>query len=45
MLTGERQAISGRGRAWVEMDCNRDKDSILRAIKSGDFWNCFQKTV
>ncbi|MBW1989609.1 MAG: PHP domain-containing protein [Deltaproteobacteria bacterium] len=29
------------GRAWVEMDAKKRKDSILRAIKSGDFWNCF----
>ncbi len=29
------------GRAWVEMDCQRDKDAILRAIKGGDFWNCY----
>lgn len=29
------------GRAWVEMDAPRDKDAILRAIKNGDFWNCF----
>ena len=31
----------GCGRAWIEMDCRRDKDSIIRAIKHGDFWNCF----
>jgi len=30
-----------RGRAWIEMDCLRDKDKIIRAIKAGDFWNCF----
>lgn len=30
------------GRAWVEMDCRRDKDSIIRAIKAGDFWNCYR---
>ncbi len=29
------------GRAWVEMDCRRDKDAILRAIRAGDFWNCY----
>jgi len=29
------------GRAWIEMDGVRDKDRILRAIKAGDFWNCF----
>jgi len=29
------------GRAWVEMDCRRRKDAILRAIRAGDFWNCY----
>ncbi len=29
------------GRAWVEMDAPRDKDAILKAIKAGEFWNCF----
>lgn len=29
------------GRAWIEMDCRRDKDGIIRAVKNGDFWNCF----
>lgn len=32
------------GRAWIEMDALRDKDKIIRAIKAGDFWNCFTET-
>ncbi|MBF0396635.1 MAG: hypothetical protein HQK78_07680 [Desulfobacterales bacterium] len=32
----------GCGRAWIEMDCRRNKDSILRAIKRGSFWNCYK---
>ncbi|MFZ5573504.1 MAG: PHP domain-containing protein [Thermodesulfobacteriota bacterium] len=32
------------GRAWIEMDCMREKDLIIRAIKAGDFWNCFTET-
>jgi hypothetical protein len=31
----------GCGRAWIEMDCPRDKDGIIRAIRRGEFWNCF----
>jgi hypothetical protein len=31
----------GCGRAWIEMDCRRDKDKIIRAIRRGDFWNCY----
>jgi hypothetical protein len=32
----------GIGRAWIELDVKRSKDSILRAIKRGDFWNCYR---
>jgi len=31
----------GCGRAWIELDCPREKDEILRAIKRGQFWNCY----
>ncbi len=31
----------GIGRAWIELDAQRDKDSIIRAIKNGDSWNCY----
>ena len=30
------------GRAWIEMDAPRDKDAIIRAVKAGDFWNCYR---
>lgn len=33
----------GCGRAWMELDCKRNKDSILRAIKKGRFWNCYAR--
>ncbi|MCD6570686.1 MAG: PHP domain-containing protein [Deltaproteobacteria bacterium] len=33
----------GCGRAWIELDCKKDKDSILYAIKGGDFWNCYER--
>ena len=33
--------LEGIGRAWIELDARRSKDSILRAIKRGDFWNCY----
>ena len=32
----------GIGRAWIELDAQRDKDDILRAIKRGEFWNCYR---
>lgn len=31
----------GCGRAWIELDCKRNKDDILRTIKQGESWNCF----
>jgi predicted metal-dependent phosphoesterase TrpH len=31
----------GCGRAWIELDSPLDKDAIIRAIKRGDFWNCY----
>jgi hypothetical protein len=35
-------AIIGIGRAWVEVDATRrDMDSIIKAVKQGDFWNCY----
>jgi hypothetical protein len=35
-------AIVGIGRAWIEVDApRRDMDSIIRAVKNGDFWNCY----
>lgn len=33
----------GCGRAWIELDCARDRDSILRAIKAGDYSNCYAR--
>jgi hypothetical protein len=41
IATDDSHTQMGCGRAWVEMDCVRDKDSIIRAIRHGDFWNCF----
>jgi len=31
----------GIGRAWIELDAKRGKDSIIRAIKKGKCWNCY----
>jgi hypothetical protein len=41
VATDDSHIKSGCGRAWVEMDCMRDKDSIIKAIKNNDFWNCY----
>jgi predicted metal-dependent phosphoesterase TrpH len=29
------------GRAWIELDAPRDRDAIIRAVRRGDFWNCY----
>jgi hypothetical protein len=31
--------LPGCGRAWIELDCDRDKDSIVTAIREGRFQN------
>jgi hypothetical protein len=41
VATDDSHTKTGCGRAWIEMDCMRDKDKIIKAIKSGDFWNCY----
>ncbi|RPH47753.1 MAG: hypothetical protein EHM85_19070 [Desulfobacteraceae bacterium] len=41
IATDDSHSRSGCGRAWIEMDCMRDKDSIIKAIKKGRFWNCY----
>ena len=33
----------GCGRAWIELDCARNKDSILRAIKDENYSNCYTR--
>ncbi len=41
VATDDSHTRAGCGRAWIEMDCMRDKDSIIRAIRKGRFWNCY----
>jgi len=41
IATDDSHTRMGCGRAWVEMDCVREKDAIIRAIRHGDFWNCY----
>ena len=31
----------GIGRAWIELDAERRKDSIIKAVQEGEFWNCY----
>jgi len=35
----------GCGRAWIEVDCPKDKDSIIRAIKRGAARACYIGTA
>jgi hypothetical protein len=41
LASDDSHSLVGIGRAWIEMDTKREKDSILRAIKKGEFWNCY----
>jgi predicted metal-dependent phosphoesterase TrpH len=41
IASDDAHTLLGVGRAWIELDAQREKDSILRAIKKGKFWNCY----
>lgn len=41
VATDDAHTRAGCGRAWIELDCARDKDSILRAVRDGLSWNCY----
>lgn len=41
VATDDSHTRLGCGRAWIELDCRRDRDAIIRAIRQGDFWNCY----
>jgi hypothetical protein len=44
VATDDSHTRLGCGRAWIEMDCARDKDKIIRAIRNGDCWNCYTES-
>jgi hypothetical protein len=41
IASDDSHTLVGIGRAWIELDANREKDSILKAIKAGKCWNCY----
>ncbi len=41
IASDDAHSMVGIGRAWIELDAKREKDSIIKAIKAGDFWNCY----
>jgi hypothetical protein len=41
VATDDSHTRIGCGRAWIELDCMKNKDAIIKAIKNGDFWNCY----
>ena len=41
IASDDSHTLGGIGRAWIEMDANRDKDSIIQAVKQGKCWNCY----
>lgn len=41
VATDDSHTKTGCGRAWIEMDAKRSRDSIIRAVKRGNFWNCY----
>lgn len=43
VATDDSHTRLGCGRAWIEIECERNKDAILRQIKKNDFKNWFAK--
>jgi hypothetical protein len=41
IASDDSHTLIGIGRAWIELDAERSKDSIIQAIKEGEFWNCY----
>ncbi len=44
VATDDSHTTLGCGRAWIELDATKKKDSIIKAIKNGDFVCCYVKT-
>lgn len=45
VATDDSHTSLGCGRAWIEMDCLRGKDQIIRQIKSGGFRCAYARSV
>jgi len=41
LASDDAHSLVGIGRAWIELDAEKNKDSIIREIKNGGFWNCY----
>lgn len=41
IASDDSHTLGGIGRAWIELDTEREKDSIIRLIRQGKFWNCY----
>jgi hypothetical protein len=41
IASDDSHTLIGIGRAWIELDAKRRKDSIIQAIQKGKFWNCY----
>jgi hypothetical protein len=41
LASDDSHTLIGIGRAWIELDAKRGKDSIIQAIQKGKFWNCY----
>lgn len=38
-------AANGCGRAWVEVECEKDRDAVIKAIKTGHARVCYNSTA
>ena len=45
VVSDDSHTREGCGRAWVEVDCEKDKDAIIRTIKDGRVHICYNGTA
>lgn len=41
IASDDSHTTTGIGRAWIELDADREKDAIIKKIQKGKFWNCY----
>ena len=45
VVSDDSHTREGCGRAWIEVDCEKDKDAIIRAVKDGRARICYNGTA
>lgn len=45
VVSDDSHTREGCGRAWIEVDCGKDRDTIIRAVKAGQARICYNGTA